>query len=690
MKNGKKNMNDKLKLKGHMKAFMRWPLILSALLIVLNILVYCVSVKAGLVVSAGVLIYVGIAVVVLRCHRPFIVNELIAFANQYDSLEKRILEELALPYAIMDMNGRMIWSNKVFAELTGKDQFYKKNISTIFPDVTADKLPVADKKEISEISTQFGEKIYRVSMQRVELGEIVAGSETLENTDKNVSLIAMYMYDDTELKEYIKKNEDDKLVVALAYLDNYEEALESVEDVRRSLLIALIDRKITKYFSNFDGLVKKLEKDKYFLIMRQSSLDTLKEQRFHILDEVKTVNIGNEMAITLSIGVGLNAATYIQNYEYSRIAIEMALGRGGDQVVIKNGNNITYYGGKTQQMEKATRVKARVKAQALKEFMSTKDRVVVMGHKITDVDALGAGIGIYRAGKTLGKPVHIVVNDPTKSIRPLIAEYTNNSEYEPSMFVDSAQAKDLIDNNTVVVVVDTNRPSYTECEELLYMTKTVVVLDHHRRGSEVIENAVLSYVEPYASSACEMVAEILQYFSDDLRIRNIEADCLYAGIVIDTNNFTTRAGVRTFEAAAFLRRSGADVTRVRKLLRDDLKSYQARADAVRTAHIYRNCFAISTCPSENLDSPTVVGAQAANELLNIAGVKASFVLTQYNNEIYISARAIDEINVQVMMEKMGGGGHMNIAGAQVKASPDEVERMLKDIIDQEYQEENIK
>ena len=690
MKNGKKNMNDKLKLKGHMKAFMRWPLILSALLIVLNILVYCVSMKAGLVVSAGVLIYVGIAVVVLRCHRPFIVNELIAFANQYDSLEKRILEELALPYAIMDMNGRMIWSNKVFAELTGKDQFYKKNISTIFPDVTADKLPVADKKEISEISTQFGEKIYRVSMQRVELGEIVADSETLENTDKNVSLIAMYMYDDTELKEYIKKNEDNKLVVALAYLDNYEEALESVEDVRRSLLIALIDRKITKYFSNFDGLVKKLEKDKYFLIMRQSSLDTLKEQRFHILDEVKTVNIGNEMAITLSIGVGLNAATYIQNYEYSRIAIEMALGRGGDQVVIKNGNNITYYGGKTQQMEKATRVKARVKAQALKEFMSTKDRVVVMGHKITDVDALGAGIGIYRAGKTLGKPVHIVVNDPTKSIRPLIAEYTNNSDYEPSMFVDSAQAKDLIDNNTVVVVVDTNRPSYTECEELLYMTKTVVVLDHHRRGSEVIENAVLSYVEPYASSACEMVAEILQYFSDDLRIRSIEADCLYAGIVIDTNNFTTRAGVRTFEAAAFLRRSGADVTRVRKLLRDDLKSYQARADAVRTAHIYRNCFAISTCPSENLDSPTVVGAQAANELLNIAGVKASFVLTQYNNEIYISARAIDEINVQVMMEKMGGGGHMNIAGAQVKASPDEVERMLKDIIDQEYQEENIK
>ena len=683
-------MSDKLKLKGHMKAFMRWPLILSVLLIVLNLLVYYISIKAGIVVSVGILIYVGIAVVVLRCHRPFIVNGLIAFANQYDTLEKRILEELALPYAIMDMNGKMIWSNKVFAELTGKDQFYKKNISSIFPDVTADKLPVSEKKEMSEVCTQFGEKVYRISMQRVSLEEVVARSELFEKTDRKVSLIAMYLYDDTELKEYIKKNEDDKLVVALAYLDNYEEALESVEDVRRSLLIALIDRKITKYFSNFDGLVKKLEKDKYFLIMRQSSLEALKEQRFHILEEVKTVNIGNEMAITISIGVGLNASTYIQNYEYSRIAIEMALGRGGDQVVIKNGNNITYYGGKTQQVEKTTRVKARVKAQALKEFMSTKDRVVVMGHKITDVDALGAAIGIYRAGKTIGKTVNIVVNDPTVSIRPLMAGFMNNSDYDPSMFVNSAQAKEFVDNNTVVVVVDTNKPSYTECEDLLHMTKTIVVLDHHRRGSEVIDNAVLSYVEPYASSACEMVAEILQYFSDDLRIRNMEADCIYAGIMIDTNNFTTRAGVRTFEAAAFLRRSGADVTRVRKMLRDNLESYQARAEAVRTAHIYRDCFAIARCPSEGLDSPTVVGAQAANELLNIAGVKASFVLTEYNNEVYISARAIDEVNVQVMMEKMGGGGHMNIAGAQVKATPDEVEKMLKDIIDEDYQEEKAK
>ena len=681
-------MNKNFKLRGHLKHLTRWPLYLTVLLIALNVLVYMIDCKAGLVVTLGTLIYAACAVWILLYHRPQMFNDLIAFASQYEVLEKRVLEDLALPYAVMDMEGRMIWSNKEFSELTGKDQYYRKNVNTIFADVTPDKLPVSEEQDISEISTQVGDRIYRISMQRIRLGEDMVHAKVLEGLPKTTSLIAMYLYDETELREYMQANEDNKLVLALAYLDNYEEALESVEDVRRSLLIALIDRKITRYFSNYDGLVKKLEKDKYFLIMRQSSLEALKAQKFHILDEVKTVNIGNEMTVTLSIGIGLNAANYLQNYEYCRIAIEMALGRGGDQVVIKNGDNITYFGGKSQQMEKTTRVKARVKAQALKEFMSTKERVVVMGHKITDVDALGAAIGIYRAGKTLGKPVHIVVNDPSTSIRPLIAGYLNNPEYEPSMFIDREQAMELVDDNTVVVVVDTNKPSYTECQDLLYMTKTVVVLDHHRRGNEIIENAVLSYVEPYASSTCEMVAEILQYFSDDLRLRNIEADCIYAGIIIDTNNFITRAGVRTFEAAAFLRRSGADMTRVRKMLRDNFDSYKAKAEAVRSAEIYRECFAIAVCPSEGLESPTVVGAQAANELLNIAGVKASFVLTTYNREVYISARAIDEINVQLMMEKMGGGGHINIAGAQVKESIENVKEMLKGIIDEMYQEED--
>ena len=474
-------MNDKLKFKGSMKRFMRWPIYLTILLTLLDILIFFISVKAGVLATLGLVIYVAAALLITRYHKPMILNDLISFANQYEALEKRLLDDLALPYAIMDTSGRLIWSNRIFSAFTGKEQHYKKNINTIFPEITADKLPTEGKEEISELSIRFGDRIYRVSMQLVTMKDVINEAAILENVDTDINLIALFFYDETELQEYIQKNEDDKLVVALAYLDNYEEALEGVEEVRRSLLIALIDRKITKYFSDFDGLVRKLERDKYFLIMRQSSLEALKEQRFNILDEVKTVNIGNEMAVTLSIGIGLNAANYLQNYEYCRIAIEMALGRGGDQVVIKNGDSITYFGGKAQQMEKNTRVKARVKAQALKEFMSTKDRVVVMGHKITDVDALGAAIGIYRAGKTLGKQVSIVVNDPTTSIRPLMAGYINNPDYEPSMFIDGAQAREMVDNNTVVVVVDTNKPSYTECQDLLYLTRTIVVLDHHRQ-----------------------------------------------------------------------------------------------------------------------------------------------------------------------------------------------------------------
>lgn len=681
-------MKEQFKLKGQLKRFMQWPLILSVFLILMNLIVYCIHIKAGIAVSIGILIYFVAVLVLFNQHRPAILNDLVAFANQYDQLEKRMLDDLAIPYALMDSEGKMIWSNKTFSVLTGKEQFYKKNISTIFPEIQAEVFPQKDR--IQEVQVEFEGKIFNASLQRVSLEKLLTNTGVLEGDAAQTSIIALYLFDETELKGYIQKNEENKLVVALAYLDNYEEALESVEEVRRSLLIALIDRKITKYFSNYDGLVKKLEKDKYFLIMRQSSLAQLKEQKFDILDEVKTVNIGNEMAVTLSIGIGINAPTYLQNYEYSRIAIEMALGRGGDQVVIKNGDNITCFGGKSQQMEKTTRVKARVKAQALKEFISTRDRVIVMGHKITDVDAFGAAIGIYRAAKTLGKPVHIVINDPTTSIRPLMTGFIENPDYEDSMFVSSAEAKDLVDNNCVVVVVDTNKPSYTECEELLYHTKTIVVLDHHRRGNEVIQNAVLSYVEPYASSTCEMVAEILQYFADGIRIRNIEADSIYAGIIIDTNNFTARAGVRTFEAAAFLRRCGADVTRVRKMLRDNLKSYQARAEAIRSAETYRDYFVIGCCPSEGLESPTVVGAQAANELLNIEGIKASFVLTNYNNTVYISARSIDEMNVQVFMERLGGGGHMNVAGAQVGGyTVEETAKMIKDIIDEMYQKGEI-
>ena len=576
--------------------------------------------------------------------------------------------------------------NDAFAALSGKNRRYRKSVTNLFPELTKDKLPT---EREAEVTFQYEEKDFRAVMRPISIQRLLEESGLVEPEGNN-DLTALYLFDETELNQYIRQKEDEKLVTGLLYLDNYEEALNSVEEVRRSLLVALIERKLNKYFGEVDGLIKKLEKDKFILVMRQRSLEELKKKRFNILEDVKTVNIGNDMAVTISIGIGINAPSYSQNYEYARIAIDLALGRGGDQVVIKDRDQMTYFGGKSQQMGKSTRVKARVKAHALREFMVSKDKVVVMGHKIPDVDSIGAGIGIYRAAKSLNKKTHIVVNNPTMSVRPIIQTFKDNPDYDENMFISSDEARDIVDDNTVVVVVDTNKPSYTECEDLLHMSKTIVVLDHHRQGSEVIQNAVLSYIEPYASSACEMVAEILQYFSDDIRIYNIEADALYSGIIIDTNNFTSKTGVRTFEAAAFLRRCGADVTRVRKMFRDDLQSYRAKAEAIRHVETYKGCFAIAVCPTEGVDSPTVVASQAANELLNIDSVKATFVLTDYQNKIFISARAIDEINVQLIMERMGGGGHINMAGAQLPgATVEEAIAQLKETLDQMIHEGDI-
>ena len=341
-----------------------------------------------------------------------------------------------------------------------------------------------------------------------------------------------------------------------------------------------------------------------------------------------------------------------------------------------------FYGGKTKQVEKNTRVKARVKAHALRELLETKDKVIIMGHQLSDIDAIGAAVGVYRICKTINKRAYIILNEITNSVRPMMDRFIGNEDYEEDMFIQNSRALELIDNNTAVVVVDVNRPSYVECPEILNIAKAIVILDHHRQSSEIIENASLSYIEPYASSASEMVAEILQYIYDGLKLKQPEADALYGGILLDTQNFTNGTGVRTFEAAAYLKKNGANVTRVTRMFRDDMQDFKARADVIKSAEIYEDKYAISVLHAENLDSPTVVGAQAANELLNVKDICASFVLTNYNGKIYVSARSIDELNVQVVMERLGGGGHMNTAGAQLECSMDEAVEKLKATLDE--------
>lgn len=596
-------------------------------------------------------------------------NYMVEYSMASENTQNIFSQDLDIPYALMDKKGIIAWRNRAFNGLVQKDRLSKKDIHAMFENITP-----SDIENISDKADFHGEyqgKKYRIRITRLYIEESF--------------VYTVCLFDETDLVDLRIQKENSKFVVGLMYMDNYDEAMESVEEVRRSLLEALIDRKINQYINGFNGIVKKLEKDKFFFIIKKEDLDSAISVRFDILEDVKTVNIGNEMSITLSIGIGYGSENLARNYELARMAMDMALGRGGDQAVVKTEDDIRYFGGKAQTVEKQTRVKARVKAHAFKELLENKDKVIIMGHKMLDMDAFGAAIGIWRIATHLNKKAYILRSDVNPSVRPMIEKF-KAPDYPEDLFMSEEKALNSLTNDSLVVVVDVNRPSITEGPSLLKKAKNIVVLDHHRQSSEIITNATLSYVETFASSACEMVSEIVQYISDDIKLKTLEADAMYAGIVIDTQNFNVQTGVRTFEAAAFLKRSGADVTRVRKMFREDAADYLAKAEAIHNAEIYENYYAISECDSANTASPTLVCAQAANDLLNIKGIKASFVLTLYNDVIYISARSMDEVNVQTIMEKLGGGGHRSVAGAQIKEGSIEdaknlVKKVLKELIE---------
>ncbi len=680
--------DNNIRLKGQLKIYMYWPVIMTGLLIAMNIWMYHVSRKAGIVMSVFIIIYAVMAGGLYFYNRSMILADMIQFSTQYKGLQNVLLQGLSVPYAILLEDGQILWKNERFTEIFA-EQRREHYVYKLIPELGQKVLPRGDIDHV-ELEVGYQGRDYQAILKKVSVADFHDKEEIVRMPQGKEYFITLYLNDVTELNSYIRENEDQRLIAGLIYIDNYDEVMESVEEVRQSLLVALIDRKINKYISDEDGIVKKLEKDKYFIVIKKESYRKFEENRFSLLEEVKQVNIGNACSASLSIGLGLNTSTYAQSYNYARVAIDLALARGGDQAVAKDSHGITYFGGKKEQTSKNTRVKARVKAEALREFIAGKDQVIVMGHRLADADSLGACMGIYRAVKALDKRAHVVMNENVNSIRPLYDEILANSSYEKDLFLSSEEALERFNNeNTMLVVVDTSKPQMTECPELLKRAKMIAVLDHHRQSSSGIENAVLSYIEPYSSSTCEMVAEILQYIVEDIRVPSVEADCLYAGIMIDTRNFMNRTGVRTFEAAAFLRRCGADITRVRKMFRDDMESYRAKAAAVRLAEVYREEYAIAECPSD-IDSPTVLGAQTANELLDISGIKASFVLTVYEGRIYLSARSIDEVNVQIIAERLGGGGHINAAGAQFDHTDvEQVVEMLKNTIDQMIEDGDI-
>ena len=659
-------MNNKqtksFKPSGRLNSIFLWPVGLGILLVLLDILLCFVSSVAASIVAVFIVIYAFVCAMMICYFRPRIIKEIVEFSSNYSQVQRQLLYELSIPYCLLDNKGNILWMNASMQASINRKNDLNKNISTIIPELSANVF--RNFEDFKEIRVAFNDRDYRVEMKRISADIITQGVNILAK-DYNSSLVAMYMFDETDINQYIQKIRDERFVVGLVYIDNYEDALESVDDVRRSLFVGLVDKRVNKYFSAGAAIIRKLEKDKYLVVFRYKFLEKLLADKFSLVEDIKSVKVGNEKTLTLSIAIGTGAADYARNYDIAKAAMDLALGRGGDQAVIKDGEKIYYYGGKSQQMEKNTRVKVRVKAHALRQILEANDNVLIMGHNLPDIDSFGSALGIYIIAKKFGKEAHIVFGEISSSVRPFMNRFIDKEEYPDDMFIKKEEAENYLTASTVVIVVDVNRPQRTECPQLLDKCKTIIVFDHHRRSSDTITGAVLSYVDPYASSACEMVTEMIQYVDDGIKLKAFEADALYAGISIDTDGFNSKSGPRTFEAAAFLRRHGADVTRVRKMLRNDMNEYKAIASAVSKSEVYKSAFAITVFDGEGLESPTIGGAKAANQLLDISGIKASFVITQYVVKFYISARSIDEVNVQLVMEKLGGGGHMSIAGAQL-------------------------
>ena len=682
-------MNNDKRVKRRVQLIILLPVFMAIGLLVATVYLNGFSSHMGIIGIALLVVFVMVSLILYFSLMPHLSALLTDYSLKQGKIQKELLHELEIPYAILDTDGHIMWANNMFHDTIGvaRDKRIKKSVDAYFAELLPE---IIDGSESVDINVNYEERKYRASIKRIDLsrvfeevheddeqGEVtqVLREEKPEN-DTNV-VLALYLFDETDLRRLEQETADQKLYAGLLYLDNYDEVMNELEDVKHSILTALVERKINMYLANVDSIVKHIENDKYFFVFKQKYMQTLRDDRFSLLDEVKSINVGNQIPMTLSIGIGCDADSdrngFMSAYENARIAIGMAMGRGGDQAAVKFGEQVTYYGGKSAGTEKTTRVKARVKAQAFEELLLSKEKVLIMAHKRPDADAFGSSIGIYRMVSAMNKKAFVVLNEVTDAIKPLVNSFKSANMYD-GVFVTSTEAVAMVDQKTVVVVCDVNKPSMTECEELLDMVPTVVVFDHHRQTTEAIKAATLSYIEPFASSACEMIAEMYQYMSKSPKLKIQEADAMYAGILIDTDNFLTKTGVRTFEAASYLRKSGADVVRVRKMFRSSMVELKERAQGISNAEIFMNHFALSYVDhdADSQDAPTVPVAKAANELLNVENIDASFVVTEAADGIlYVSARSIGDVNVQIVMERFNGGGHANIAGAQLKGKKKE-------------------
>ena len=672
--------------KGILNLYLNWPIILGIYLIFAEVVIYIFDSYAALIILPFLVIYLIVALYLKAVKYNNLNPAIMKLAENISNKQRIYFSKIDLPHAVLDLEGRIIWANDKFLDIS-KSAVVGKNIKDTFPDLNKGIVSNLSNEKI-DLLTNLGDNKYKVHLRMVDLNEL-GGEEVRRLYTGSERVIMLYLYDETEYYLLKQENDNNKQVTGFIYIDNYYEVAENMEDSKASMLIAMVDRKLTRYISYNSGILKKLEKDKYFFVTTKKDIEDMMEDKFSILEQTKEIIGGDNIPLTLSIGVGYEGKSIESNHELARVAIDMALGRGGDQAVVKRGQETVYFGGKSASNTTNVRVRARVKATSFRETLDTKDKVLVMGHKNGDFDSFGACIGVYIMAKHLGKGVHIVVNSLTNAVEEMRKRFVDSNAYDEDMFMSGDEALAFADENTLLIVVDHNTSKISDEVRLFDKDLDLVVFDHHRISQNSIHDATLSYIDAGASSTCELVSEIMTYFDDRLKVKPLEADTMLAGIMIDTMYFTFQTSAKTFDAAAFLRKRGADSDRVRKLLRVDFSFEKLKNEIVSKAENYRNGYAIAILDEVDYSiEESVAKAEIANELINIKDVKASFVLSKEEDKYAISSRSIDDVNVQVLMEKLGGGGHRSSAGAVIEAeSFDDAVNKVKAVIDQFVEEE---
>ncbi len=640
--------------------------IMFLLLVILAFYQPIVSVLGFLVF--GYLIFYNIKNI-SRERREFI-KYIEGLTDEFESATKHAIFNMPFPLVMLDEDGKITWYNTSFLNMLDEEELLNNNISNFIPEIIVS--DINEEKDIGPIDVKAQGKNYMVYPNFI---------DTSKTESVNNKILMLYWVENTDFMDLRQKYEDEKLVSIIAYVDNYDDVKANTSEINRPFLLAEIDKNINSYFSDYGGIIRKYENDKYFIIIEKSAFKTIEEKKFDILDQMRELDLGNTIPITLSIGVGVESKDPADSYRRSSGAIDVALGRGGDQAVVQFENQLSFYGGKTKAVEKRNKVKARVIGYALRELIDGVDTVFVMGHKNPDMDSFGSGIGVLRAIADRDKQGYLVISGENPSIKNI---YDKMREDQPELLkhlITPEEALEIADETHLLVVVDNHKPSFTEEPQLLDIIPKVVVIDHHRRGEEFIKDPVLTYLESYASSASELVTEVLSYMGNKINLTKFEAEALLAGITVDTKNFSFQTGVRTFEAASILKRAGADTVAVRQFFRDDYNTFINKAKVIKSSKIIFENIAVGRL-EEKMEDSLLIAAQAANELLNINGVEASFVMTYVDDKLHISGRSHGNISVQLILERLGGGGHLTSAGTQLSnVDMDEAEVILEKAIE---------